>query len=220
MRIQTTAFLQLAGFAIVIFISVTSGDALPHVTTMGLEVSPGSTPTASAVPITRLCVYDTSYAPKLVVQRGYPRNAFTDITGWKLLRNCAQACLDGNTGGYYYGIWDFSNCADNGCACRADNQPTVVRSLSSCISKDCGASDTVDYIGATSVYAIFCSSVTGAPPTDMLPTASIDKTIIVPTTVVSTMTVRTSTSRPSSECCFLLLCLMVTLSTTILQFLL
>jgi hypothetical protein len=144
---------------------------------------------------------DTTQA--ILQKRGYPRGSFSNIPAYTLLRDCAHGCLDGDTGGFY-GIWDFGNCANDQCVCRLDVQPIVVQGLSSCISTNCGASPTADYVGATSVYASFCSSVTGIQ-SNLVPTAAPGTPssggLPSATTIFATQTVITSSSSAMySEC--------------------
>ena len=174
----------------------------PSVMTADLRALPGSISTPHIPVITPSCAYNTFPVPKLIEQRNENAVDFKDITGYSLLHVCAQICLDGWSVSDRVNVWNFADCKDNECACLADTQPTVVQSLSSCQSADC--SNTAYLVRATSVYALFCSSVTGAPTAEM-PTASENKII----TIVSTTTFVTSTSSSSSEYRFLLLASLV-----------
>ena len=206
--------LYVALFTLTCFIPMASSNSFPSITRTATIDTRLALPSSVQYPtITPSCPYDPPTTQAILQRRGYPRNSFTNIPAYTLLRDCAHICLDGSTGGNYAGIWDYANCNSDACACRVDNQPIVVRSLNSCIGSVCGTSDSVDYVGATSVYAIFCNSVTGSP-TDVLPTASMGSTAPVATTavetavetVVETVTVRTSSSGgPNSEYALLLL---------------
>lgn len=168
---------------------------------------PASTDAPTPLPTSSQASPKITSAPQLPAhldRRGYPRDSFSSFPGYSTLRNCARACLEGSNGGYYMGIWDYADCDEDSCACQADDQPIVVRSLKSCISSLCTFTGTADFDGATSVYALFCSSVTG-DPSDVLPTAGTEGSAPVTVTQLSTVTVESSSSKLMSEFVVLLL---------------
>ncbi|KAH6892531.1 hypothetical protein B0T10DRAFT_594292 [Thelonectria olida] len=118
---------------------------------------------------------------------------FETLAGYTRLLWCAQGCLAGGRDN----VWNFAGCGKNVCVCRADRQPVVVQSLESCISANCGTG-TVDIVGATSVFALFCSSVTGIEDY-VVPTAGTEENAPVTATEFTTVTVVSSSSKPSSE---------------------
>ncbi len=79
-------------------------------------------------------------------------------------RLCARPCFFSDDVFYYDNLGRFLSCDDppgtagsqNGCFCRADQQPVAVSYLSSCVSSKCGK-NTVDANLATSVYLAYCT---------------------------------------------------------------
>lgn len=206
MRTLSTAAYQLGAFVVISIFYIASADTAK-------TAFPGSISTARFPVITPSCTSNTPKVSKLIRPREDPLVAFTDIAGWSILHICAQYCLNNP---YEDNIWTFADCQPNEseCACLPDSQPIVVRSLSSCLSKTC-TSNTADFARATSVYALFCSSVSGAPATTEFPTASGNNIVSVPITIVSTTTLLTSTSSSLSEYRFLLLGFSVRLTSSV-----
>ena len=135
-------------------------------------------------------------APELSIgndlRRREDHGTLSDITGYGNLRYCAKNCLVGAFGGLW-GIWQFTDCETDECACRPDSHPIVDENLSSCIKAQCPSSDTEDYTIATNVYNLFCNSVIGTQ-SNLQPTSGGGLASTVTVTAKSTVTVTTSAS--------------------------
>ena len=75
-------------------------------------------------------------------------------SGYKLLRNCAQACIWGYSGS----VADFIGCPSpwyNSCVCNINQQPFAAKNVGNCITTRC--TGTQDVSTAMEVYTNYCS---------------------------------------------------------------
>lgn len=160
------AFASVCSTALINQIPVaTNALSADHVHKASLAITTSYPPTS-----TPSCLIPQALPHNHIHRRDGPRSSFTDMPAYTSLSNCARPCLEG----YYNigaGIWGYSNCDADTCACREDKQPGIVGGISSCVRKECGESSSTDYSIATDIYSSFCN-FTGAVAQPTIPTGT------------------------------------------------